>query len=182
MNYTLTLRVTPAVRKYLLVHLGDEYKLSETDPIGLYLYNLLRQPIYKEPTKLVKYERWVDRHQTAIFQVSITSSKLLRERCSNLSFVTHHKFNSFVEKLLKSELHTFVDNHREFGLNQQGAIKAIMTKYDLEDSDITLDALIKSYQRFKDKQKNNKNIVAFCPPIKLQIRQYSVHASERQTA
>jgi len=182
MFYTLTLKVSPAVRKYLLVHLGDAYILSETDPIGLQLFNQLRQPLKKQPHELNKYMRWVHKHQTATFDVMVSYDRLSRQSCSNLSYVTHHKFNSFVEKLLKTELHTFVDNHREFGLNQHRAIQVIMQKYNLDDSDITFDALKKSFQRFKKDQKKNKNVVRFCPSISAKITCDFVPSFRRQVA
>lgn len=181
MSLTLTLKVTPAVRKYLLVHLGENYMLSETDPIGLNLYNLIRQPIHKAPVEKAKYEKWVQRHQTSIFEVKISSKRLFEEKCSNLSYTTHHKFNSLVEKILKQELHTFVENHREFGLGQHAAIQTIMAKYSLDDSDISFDALKKSFQRFRNRQ-IQKNLPRFCPSFSSKTTLDFVPSFRRQVA
>ncbi|QCR23091.1 hypothetical protein [Pontibacter sp. SGAir0037] len=160
MILTFPVKVTSAVYKYLQVHLGPDYKLSETDHIGMYLYNLLRQPLQDK-----QYDKSVEKY-TAKFPVRIVSSTVMNKRCKNCSSYTFYKFNTFIQNLLKAELHAYVDNHREFGLTMHGAIVEFMEKYDFCDEDYTFEALKKSYQRWKEDQAMKKNVHQICPALR----------------
>jgi hypothetical protein len=149
MAHRLTLPVSPAVAKFLAVHLGDDYKLSQTDPFGMYLFNMMRRPLSDR-----QYDGAMGKF-SARFNVRFVPSVFYDRSCHNLSSLTVYHFNSFVENIIKTELHAFVDTHVYFKMSCHGAIVAFMEKYNFTDDDYSFDALKKSYQRFKKKHQKH---------------------------
>lgn len=153
--------VKPHVKKYLLYHLGEPYRLTSTDAFGRHLKMLLQQP--REKAFLDGFTA----KYTEVLGVSVEGNMILQKRLRALSSKSIVDFNNFVEAVIKTEFHSFVDNRRLFKLSQYGSIQAFRDKYDFEDSDISFDTLKKSWQRFKEErgiEPGRSKPVAVCPP------------------
>lgn len=143
MLHTFTVPVKPHVRKFLLHHLGESYKLSRLDTFGRELKTLLEQK------KTNNFLNGYTRCYTHVFGVSVEGNLILQKRLKALNSKEIIDFNNFVESIIKTEFYGFVANRRLFGLSQYGSIQAFRAKYDFQDEDISHDTLKKSWQRYK---------------------------------
>lgn len=167
MLHTFTIPVKPHVRKYLLRHLGEGYKLSRLDPFGRELRTLLEQK--KENNFLNQFTG----AYTAGFSVSVEGNLILQKRLKALNSKEIIDFNNFVEGIIKHEFYGFVANRALFDLSQYGSIQAFRELYDYQDEDISHDTLKKAWQRYKGPKKsgeipggqlgNSINSVSVCP-------------------
>lgn len=153
--------VKPHVLKYMLHHLGGEYKLSTLDPLGRHLRVLMEKPrVNKE------LDAYTGRY-TAKFGVLVKGSMLLEKRFRALSSKDVIDFNNFVEGIIKTEFHGFVAAGCEFGQSEYGCIQRFRAKYDFQDEDISFDTLKKSWQRHKQELPAppiGRKHVSVCPP------------------
>lgn len=162
MLHTFTVPVKPHVAKFLLHHLGAGYRLSQLDPFGRELKNLLQ---------LNRKKTYWDGHTgryTASFCVAVEGNMILQKRLRALTSKSIIDFNNFVEGIIKAEFFGFVDNHRAFKLSKHGAIQSFRAKYDFQDDDISFDTLKKSWQRFEKGTGvylKRQNPVSVCPPV-----------------
>lgn len=159
MLHTFTVSVKPHVRKYLLHHLGEGYKLSQLDAFGRYLKLLLQQP------RTNSFLDGFTGKYTANFGVSVEGNVILQKRLRELSSKSIIDFNNFVEGIIKVEFHAFVDNRRAYGLSQYAAIHAFREKYNFQDEDISFDTLKKSWQRFDAGRVSLEKAVSVCPLV-----------------
>lgn len=139
MNSVL-LPVRPHVLKYLAFHQGESYFLSESDPIGLFLFQLLRRPLTD-----ARYNHVFTDYQ-GLWHVALGSyeGRGLREPTGKVVFV----FDKFVHELLLAELNAFVELAVDHGQQAKFAIEGYMLKYGLRDEDIQFETLKKSWQRY----------------------------------
>lgn len=161
MLHTFQVPVKPHVQKYLAFHLGRGYKLTSTDAFGRCLKMLLQLP------RTNAFLNGFTARYTAVFGVGVEGNMILQKRLRSLSAKSVIDFNNFVEAIIKTEFHAFVDNRRLFDLSQYGSIQAFRHKYDFQDEDISFDTLKKSWQRFMDDRaaaSTAPNPVSVCPP------------------
>ncbi|WP_135394834.1 hypothetical protein [Hymenobacter metallicola] len=146
--------------KYLQFFLGEEYSLSESDPYGLMLFNLLRRPVSdsRKDEVVAKY--------TGRFAVHYGSYSPQQFGLKNLTGKTVYQFNNFVHSLIKLDLHCYVDLMTDHGNQVKYSIECFMRKYGFEESDIAYDTLLKSYQRFVEERKASKKKAAAVTPRK----------------
>lgn len=166
MLHVFSVPVKPHVRKYLLKHLGEGYKLSQLDPYGRCLKMLLQQKPEKK-----EWDKHLGRY-TASFSVSVEGNLILQKRLRSLTSKSIIDFNNFVEHIIKTEFYGVVDTRRAFGLSQYGAIQAFREKYDYQDEDISHDTLKKAWQRYGStpaEPANSTNLVSVCPPPSQQL-------------
>ena len=162
MLQTFTIPVKPHVRKYLLLHLGAGYKLSQLDPYGRCLKLLLQLKQKKS-----SWDGFMSRY-TAEFDVSVLGKVLIQKRLSDLNSKQIIDFNNFVEAIIKEEFFGVLASRRAFGLSQHAAIQAFRAKYNFEDEDISFETLKKAWQREKRHKYLGvpaQKIVSVCPPV-----------------
>lgn len=167
MLHVFPVPVKPHVRKYLLKHLGEGYKLSQLDAIGRHLKMLLQlKPEKKE------WDKHTGRYK-ATFSVGVEGNLILQKRLRALTSKSIIDFNNFVEGIIKTEFYGMVANCSTFELSQYSAIQAFREKYDFQDEDMSHDTLKKAWQRYKNPKKpaappaqslgNSLNLVSVCP-------------------
>lgn len=153
--------VKPHVLKYLHVHLGSTYQLSESDHFGLFLFQLLRRPLTdsRKDELVAKY--------TARFAVAWGAYSPHQYGLKNLTGKTVYLFNHFVHELIIAELHAYVEMGTDHGNQTKYCIQCFMLKYGFTDEDIAYDTLNKSWQRFSQEQRQQKKPVVKLSPRKL---------------
>ena len=151
MNITLHIPIKPYALKYLKVHLGDDYKISKNDAFGIYLENILRRP-----QEDARYCHFMKKY-TGDFEVFLSKKNWLSDgfRLSPKGIVD---FNSFVENIIKAELHSFIDFSRSLKIRQAKAVELFREKYNITEEDIAFDSFKKSYRRYriKEEEKSQK--------------------------
>ena len=96
MLHTFTVPVKPHVRKFLLHHLGESYKLSRLDTFGRELKTLLEQK------KTNNFLNGYTRCYTQVFGVSVEGNLILQKRLKALNSKEIIDFNNFVEDVIKT--------------------------------------------------------------------------------
>ena len=160
MLHTFTIPVKPHVRKYLMHHLREGYKLTQLDAFGRHLRLLL------ERRRKNNFLNGFTERYTASFSVAVEGNLILQKRLRALNSKEIIDFNNFVEDVIKTEFYGLVDNRLAFGLSQYGAIQQFRAKYDFQDEDITHDALKKAWQRYDAERRlatAAQNCVSVCP-------------------
>ena len=148
----LVVPVRPAVEKYLRrrLHLRPEeaFQLTKKGTAGRFLYHVLRNP-------------QEDRQYTASvaeypgrFAVTISNQLAWLNGCRHLTPQGVHDFNRQIEDLIEQEFHTKLDTLAEYGVQFETKAQALrfMAGYGFTEEDLTLDALIKSYYRYRKAQ------------------------------
>ena len=163
--------VRPAVAKYLRRKLnlaeGQAYQLSKKSQVGRLLYHLFRNP-QEDRQYTISEETHPGR-----FPLTISYQLNWLNGCRYLSSQGIHDFNRQVEDMIEEEFLTTVKTLAEHSIEfetKQVALR-FMTTYDLTDEDMTLDALIKAYYRFRKAQRagHNRAInIPNCPAPQLQ--------------
>jgi hypothetical protein len=161
---SILIPVRPHVLKYLHVHLGAHYFLSESDHFGLLLFQLLRRPI-----KDARRDDILTRY-TSQFTVNFGSYDPDKYGLDKLTGKTCYQFNNFVHELIRGELHAWVDMATDHGNPVTFAIEQFMKRYKFEESDIAFDTLLKSWQRFSADRKARKQRAPHLTP-RLQLKQ-----------
>lgn len=139
---TLSLPVQPHVLKYLHKHVGKAYFLSEDDPFGILLFQLLRRPLHdKRRDEVVKNYRMAFELHFGLYNPQKFG---LKEPTGK----TIYQFNNFCRKLLFGELHNHVELLVNLGTAATYAIETFMLKYDLREEDVPFDTLHRSWKRY----------------------------------
>jgi hypothetical protein len=160
--------VRPAVAKYLRRKLrlapGQAYKLGKTSQVGRLLYHIFRNP-QEDNQYVIAPETHSER-----FPVTISHKLSWSHSCRYLSTQGVHDFNRQVEDMIEEDflliIQTLVDHEVRFE-TKQVALR-FMAQYDMTESDMTLDALIKAYYRVRkaeEKAKNAGNNIPNCPLV-----------------
>lgn len=145
----LVVPVRPAVEKYLRrrLHLRPEeaFQLTKKGTAGRFLYHVLRNP-------------QEDRQYTASvaeypgrFAVTISNQLAWLNGCRHLTPQGVHDFNRQIEDLIEQEFHTKIDTLADLGIKFETKAQALrfMDLYGFTEEDLTLDALLKSYYRYR---------------------------------
>jgi hypothetical protein len=148
----LTINVRPAVLKYLRrkLHLaeGQPFRLTKKCKVGRFLYHTLRNPQQDR-----QYSAAVATYPGR-FVVHISQQLSWLNGCRHLTDQGVHDFNRHVEDLMEEEFITTVQALADHGIQFETKKVALrfMQSYDLTEDDLTLDALIKAYYRFRKAQ------------------------------
>ena len=148
----LTVAVRPAVEKYLRhkLHLlpGQPFQLTKKGSVGRLLYHLLRNPQQDRQYNIT------EAGYPGRFAVTISSQMGWLNGCRHLTAQGVHDFNRQVEDLIEQEFHTKLDTLAEYGIVFETKAQALrfMDCYGFTEDDYTLDALIKSYYRYRKAQ------------------------------
>lgn len=165
----LVVPVRPAVEKYLRrkLHLAPEqaFKLTKKGSVGRVLYHMLRNPQQDR-----QYAASVAEYPGR-FMVAISNQHAWLNGCRHLTDQGTHDFNRQVEDLIEQEFHTKLDTLSEYGIVFETKAQALrfMELYGFTEDDLTLDALIKSYYRYRKAQTlaqqraNSANHIPNCP-------------------
>lgn len=139
------------VKKYLVIHIGGNYRLSEADHFGLFLFAMLQ----RQKTH-VKYNKRLLLFSQK-FSITVPGHLYFYSSCRHFTSRTIYKFNEFVEKLILAEAHAYIDLRSSQGKRwQRDAIYEFMDKYGFEADDMNFDRIKKSYQRYLRKSPPKK--------------------------
>lgn len=167
----LVVPVRPAVEKYLRrkLHLGPEqpFLVTKKCTAGRLLYHLLCNPQQDN-----QYDTSVAKYPGRLL-VHISQQRAWLNGCRHLTPQGVHDFNRQVEDEIEREFHTTLDTLRNYGLEFETKAQALrfMELYGFTEDDITLDALLKSYYRYRQaERKAAARVVATapipnCPPL-----------------
>jgi len=161
----LVVPVRPAVEKYLRrkLHLRQEesFQLTKKGSVGRLLYHLLRNP-QQDRQYAVTVGGYPGR-----FLVSVSNQLAWLNGCRHLTDQGVHDFNRQVEDLIEQEFHTKLDTLAEYGIAFETKAQALrfMEGYGFTEEDYTLDALIKSYYRYRKAQRIGKERAVGAPHI-----------------
>ncbi|WP_210516408.1 hypothetical protein [Hymenobacter terricola] len=138
----LWLPVQPHVLKYLHKHVGTAYFLSENDPFGILLFQLLRRPVRdkRRDEVIKKYQK-----QFTVHYGLYDPKKFGLKEPTGKSV---YQFNKFCRGLLFGELHAYVELMVDMGNAATYAIETFMLKYDLREEDVQFDTLARSWKRY----------------------------------
>jgi hypothetical protein len=149
---SLVVPVRPVVEKYLRrkLHLGHEqpFKLTKKGTIGRTLYHILRNPQQDR-----QYTETVATY-TGSLLVSISPQMCWLNGCRHLTAQAIHDFNRQVEDMMEEEFHHTLDVLVQHGVKFETKGKALhfMEGYGFTEDDLTLEALLKSYYRYRKAQ------------------------------
>lgn len=149
----LVVPVRPAVEKYLRrkLHLRPEesFQLTKKGTAGRFLYHILRNPEQDRQYSVTVAE------YSRRFSVTISNQRAWLKRCRHLTDQGIHDFNRQVEELIEQEFHTKLDTLAEYGIEFEQKAEALrfLNGYGMTEDDYTLDALIKSYYRYRKAQR-----------------------------
>jgi len=152
----LVVPVRPAVEKYLRrrLHLAPEqaFQLTKKGTAGRFLYHLLRNPEQDRQYSVTVAE------YSRRFMVTISNQHAWLKGCRHLTDQGVHDFNRQVEDLIEQEFHTKLDTLAEYGIEfeTKGQALRFMDLYGFTEDDLTLDALIKSYYRYRKAQREGQ--------------------------
>lgn len=166
---SLVVPVRPVVEKYLRrkLHLGNEqpFKLTKKGTIGRTLYHILRNPQQDR-----QYTESVATYAGTL-HVSISPQMCWLNGCRHLTAQAIHDFNRQVEDMMEEEFHHTLDVLAKHGVKFETKSMALtfMQGYELTEDDVSLDALIKSYYRYRKAQQvahdrvNSATDIPNCP-------------------
>jgi hypothetical protein len=105
------------------------------------------------------------------FAVTISNQLAWLNGCRHLTPQGVHDFNRQIEDLIEQEFHTKLDTLAEYGVQFETKAQALrfMDGYGFTEEDLTLDALIKSYYRYRKAQvvakerANSATLIPNCP-------------------
>ena len=152
----LVVPVRPAVEKYLRrrLHLRPEeaFQLTKKGTAGRFLYHVLRNPQTDR-----QYAASVAEYPGR-FVVTISSQMAWLNGCRHLTPQGVHDFNRQIEDLIEQEFYTKLDTLADLGIKFENRAIALrfMEHYGFTEDDITFDALIKSYYRYRKAEKEGK--------------------------
>ena len=146
----LSLPVQPHVLKYLQKHVGTAYFLSEDDPFGILLFQLLRRPV------LDKRRDEVVKNYPKRFEVTFGLYDPRKYGFKQPTGKTIYQFNGFCRRLLFGELHAHVELLVSMGVAATYAIETFMLKYSLCEEDVPFDTLHRSWKRYAKEAKAAK--------------------------
>jgi len=152
----LVVPVRAAVEKYLRrrLHLRSEeaFQLTKKGSAGRFLYHVLRNPQEDRQytASVAEYPRR--------FAVTISGHLAWLNGCRHLTDQGVHDFNRQIEDLIEQEFHTKLDTLADLGIKFETKAQALrfMELYGFTEEDLTLDALIKSYYRYRVAENKGK--------------------------
>ncbi|MDO7849217.1 hypothetical protein Q5H92_22830 [Hymenobacter sp. M29] len=156
------------LRRKLHLAEGQAYQLSKKHPVGRLLYHLFRNP-QEDRQYVISEETHPGR-----FPLTISHQLNWLNGCRYLSAQGIHDFNRQVEDMMEEEFLTTVKTLAAHSVQFETKAVALrfMDTYDLTEEDMTLDALIKAYYRFRKAQhtaQNRVNNIPNCPALQLQV-------------
>lgn len=154
---SLKIPVRPHVKKYLAVHLGDDYTLSLADAFGIMLLQLLRRPLV-DKRKEASMEAYTEK-----FRFGTEGYPAQKWGLRSFTTGTIYLFNKFVHEVMMAEMYGHVSTSVNHGLGLHDAIDEFLAKYDFTDRDLTFDAVKKTYQRQRAKDKRRKPVERISP-------------------
>lgn len=155
----LQISVRPAVKKYLLVHLGAEYDLSLSDPFGILLLQLLRRPL-QDKRKAKTVAEYKEK-----FDFGTTGYPAQKWGLRSFTSGTVYLFSKYVHEVMMAEMYGQVATYFAAGHGLHDSIHEWMAIYGFSETDLTFDAVKKSYQRQR-KEGRNKPVVVRQSPLK----------------
>ena len=144
---TLSIRVKPWVRKYLVHLYGEDLKVNKGDHVGMLLYYILQKNYVDK-----NYDYFMKSYSSS-FNVEISDFNAFKKGVRHLSSYSTVHFNTFIESIIKDKFHSYVSDAISMGTRQKDAINDFMKKYSFNNEDIPYDTLLKSYQRYQEKLK-----------------------------
>lgn len=144
----LLVPVRPAVEKYLRrklhLHADEAFQLTKKGSVGRILYHLLRNPEQDRQYSVVA-------GYPGRFSVAISDQQAWLKGCRHLTDQAVHDFNRQVEDLIEQDFHTRLDALADAGVRFETKQQALrfMNHYGFTEDDYTLDALLKSYYRYR---------------------------------
>ncbi|MGV3540690.1 MAG: hypothetical protein ACO1OQ_12830 [Rufibacter sp.] len=134
--------------KYLEVHFGVNYKITQLDHFGLFLMEVLRRKWDRK-----RYEGYMAAY-TAQYPMFYNTKEFLRTDRVHFTSENIVCYNNFVESIIKAEFHAFMELYLNDSTTIANVIESYRKIYNWTDDDISLDSLSKSFQRYQKKKKN----------------------------
>ncbi|MCO6499122.1 MAG: hypothetical protein J5I47_01950 [Vicingus serpentipes] len=165
--YKLEIDVSPHVKKYIAYHLCDnpvhidfdaDVKLDKNHHIGLFILSLIQKQYKLQKNKKdIKYNNKKINAKVNVL-LSERYEKDIDPRCNMLGIDENgvRKLDMFVDGLFRQELFLYLNSYQMVkGENRKIKEGALLfyKKYSLTDEDIPLDTLLKSYNRYRLKNK-----------------------------
>jgi len=145
----LVVPVRPVVEKYLRrkLRLGQQqaFRLTKKGTVGRTLYHILRNPQQDR-----QYVEAVNTY-AGQFAVSISDTMCWLKGCRHLTAQAIHDFNRQIEDMMLEEFHLKLDVLSEYGVKFETKTEALrfMEANGFTEEDLSLDALLKSYYRYR---------------------------------
>lgn len=136
------------LKKFLCCRYSHHHHLSLTNSVGNLIFYMMRNP------RVVKqHDQWMA-HYPEKYMVKIPSYHLMEFKRidTNITSLAVVSFNDSVKEIFEAEMFNYIHLMTEFGKEQQQAIDSFMQKYGILETDITADALKKSFYRFRKEQ------------------------------
>lgn len=145
--------VKPHIKAFLEFHFSEQYVLSLNDFLGLLLFHLLKKQsgIYKtKPT----IQKAVSNYKE-IFEVKVPVFDYFHLTVSEVNYKTIIDFNNMIDKFMDFNFQSFISEKPVKAKYKTKAdqIRAWMDGNGLSEDQITEDAFIKAYYRFRKKGK-----------------------------
>jgi len=151
MDISIDLPVTPAIKKYLAIKLGPEYRLTSMDWFGSIVFSMLEKKGIKKHNCIKDTNI---SNKTEVFQF-IMSYNLTTKIGFVLSPKNATMIHNIVDRVFRDEIYyTAIRNKEFYDIEYQTSINDILDSYDIIDEDITWDAI---YKEFTRKKKNIKS-------------------------
>jgi hypothetical protein len=150
--------------KYFIKHHGHPYKLSATDQLGIILYAYLSHPI-----KHSQYDSIVKKYAGSLKVIMSLWAGYDLGLANKLTSLQVVYFNKLIEKDFNKDLLHHVRRRTLMGATRIKAINEFMDYFNIEETDITTDALIKKidrtgqFTRYKKFTCDLSKISAVCP-------------------
>jgi hypothetical protein len=138
---SLHIPVRPHVKKYLLVHLGEDYDLSMGDQFGIMLVLLLRRPL-QDKRKAASMHEYREK-----FSFGTVGYPAQKWGLRSFTTGTIYLFGKYVEEVMMKEMYGQVATQVDNGRGLHDSLNEWRAKYDFTEADKSFDAVKKSYQR-----------------------------------
>jgi hypothetical protein len=155
------------VAKYLAkkLHLapGQAFQLTKKGQAGRLLYHMLRNPQQdRQYATVASYPQQ--------FLVNVSPQLSWLNGCRHLTDQCVHDFNRQVEDMIEEEFITTLQTLANLGIEFEKKEQSLRFQrmYDLTEDDMTLDALIKCYYRFRkaeEEAQKRANLIPNCPAV-----------------
>ncbi len=145
--FTFTVPVKTYIKKYLLGQFGDPLIINLDTDIGFLILTTITSRLEAKACKGL-LDNWKKRYNDSIsFKIPFHYFSLSKKQVSP---TTYALLNRYFENKFKEDMCRYVDDRR--GLSDKKIIELFIQQYDIVlDEDISVDALLKSEYRLRQK-------------------------------
>lgn len=143
MKVTIHLPVTPAIKKFLEVRLGKEYKLTANDWFGPIILSILENKTNKH------YEINCKNNQLRTSTFDITVSLSMAEKAGFIIAPRQENIiNQIVEGIFREDMYLqSILNKKMYLIDYQTTISTILDSYDITDEEMNYESIKRDFNR-----------------------------------